>query len=42
MVDGSGEGLGVVTRIDELPTGLMLEVQGKKREFLLPFRRRSS
>ncbi|MGE0440383.1 MAG: ribosome maturation factor RimM [Gemmatimonadales bacterium] len=39
VVDGSGEGLGVVTRIDELPTGLLLEVQGKKREFLLPFRK---
>lgn len=35
----SGEALGLVTAIDELPAGLMLEVQGKKREFLLPFRK---
>jgi 16S rRNA processing protein RimM len=36
--DGEGVGLGVVTAVEEMPTGLMLEVQGKKREFLLPFR----
>lgn len=34
-----GQPLGVVTAVDELPTGLMLEVQGRKREFLLPFRK---
>lgn len=35
----AGEGLGVVTAVEEFPTGLMLEVQGTKREFLLPFRK---
>lgn len=35
----SGDALGVVSKVDELPTGVMLEVQGKRREFLLPFRR---
>jgi 16S rRNA processing protein RimM len=33
------EPLGVITAVDEVPTGVMLEVQGKKREFLLPFRK---
>lgn len=32
------EPLGVVTDVYDLPTGLMLEVQGPKREFLLPWR----
>lgn len=31
--------LGVVTSLTEGPTGLMLTVQGPKREFLLPFRK---
>lgn len=39
VVDGTGEALGLVTAVDELTSGLMLEVQGKKREFLLPFRK---
>lgn len=30
--------LGVVTDVYELPAGLTIEVQGPKREFLLPFR----
>lgn len=36
--DTNGGALGVVSRIYELPAGLMLEVQGPKREFLLPLR----
>lgn len=39
VVAKSGEALGVVSAVDELPSGVMLEVQGKKREFLLPFRK---
>lgn len=39
VVDARGEALGLVTAVEELPSGLMLEVQGKKREFLLPFRK---
>ena len=35
--DGAGNALGLVTRVIELPSGLMLEVQGPKREFLVPF-----
>lgn len=35
----AGEGLGIVTAVDELPSGVMLEVQGTRREFLLPFRK---
>lgn len=35
----SGEALGIVTAVIELPAGLTLEVQGPKREFLLPFRK---
>ncbi len=31
--------LGVVSDLEEGPTGLMLTVQGPKREFLLPFRK---
>jgi 16S rRNA processing protein RimM len=30
--------LGIVSEVYELPTGLAIEVQGPKREFLLPFR----
>ncbi len=33
------EPLGVVTDVYDLPSGLMLEVQGPKREFLLPYRK---
>jgi 16S rRNA processing protein RimM len=31
--------LGLVTATYELPSGVMIEVQGPKREFLLPYRR---
>ncbi|NOT06679.1 MAG: 16S rRNA processing protein RimM [Gemmatimonadales bacterium] len=34
-----GIALGLVTRAVEAPSGLMLEVQGPKREFLMPFRK---
>ncbi len=37
--DPAGNPLGVVTSVEEYPTGVMLEVQGKKREFLVPFRK---
>ena len=37
--DAEGSPLGLVTGVLELPSGLMLEVQGPKREFLLPFRK---
>ena len=37
--DRSGAPLGLVTAVLELPGGLMLEVQGPKREFLVPFRK---
>lgn len=37
--DQAGQPLGVVTAVEESPAGLMLEVQGSKREFLLPFRK---
>jgi len=37
--DAAGSPLGLVTGVLELPAGLMLEVQGPKREFLLPFRK---
>ncbi len=33
-----GTPLGLVSTVYELPAGLMLEVQGPKREFLLPYR----
>jgi 16S rRNA processing protein RimM len=36
--DESDQALGVVTGIYEMPSGLMLEVQGPKREFLLPYK----
>ena len=38
VLDRSGTSLGIVTAVCELPAGLALEVQGPKREFLLPFR----
>jgi 16S rRNA processing protein RimM len=31
--------LGLVTSLFEMPSGLMLEVQGSKREFLLPYKK---
>jgi len=31
--------LGLVTAVYELPAGLMIEVQGPKREFLLPYKK---
>ncbi len=34
-----GSALGLVTGLFDLPSGLTLEVQGPKREFLLPFRK---
>lgn len=37
--DRAGAGLGVVTKIDETVTGILLEVQGQKREFILPFKK---
>jgi 16S rRNA processing protein RimM len=37
--DPAGTPLGLVTRVVELPAGLMLEVQGPRREFLVPFRK---
>jgi 16S rRNA processing protein RimM len=37
--DQAGKSLGVVTAVEELPGGLTIEVQGPKREFLLPYRK---
>lgn len=37
--DQLGTGLGIVTKIDETITGVLLEVQGVKREFILPFKK---
>ena len=37
--DRSGSPLGLVSEVTELPSGLMLLVQGPKREFLVPFRK---
>ncbi len=34
-----GTPLGIVSNVFELPGGLMIEVQGPKREFLLPYRK---
>jgi len=39
VVDREGKALGLVTAVLEPPAGLMLEVQGPKREFLVPFRK---
>jgi 16S rRNA processing protein RimM len=39
VADPAGRPLGLVTAYYELPGGLTLEVQGPKREFLLPFRK---
>lgn len=37
--DTDGSALGLVSDVLEMPSGLMIEVQGPKREFLLPYRR---
>jgi 16S rRNA processing protein RimM len=34
-----GTAVGLVSAVYELPAGLMLEVQGPRREFLLPYKR---
>ncbi len=34
-----GEPLGLVSDVYEMPAGLMIEVQGPKREFLLPYKK---
>jgi 16S rRNA processing protein RimM len=34
-----GEALGLVSDVYEMPSGVMIEVQGPKREFLLPYRK---
>ena len=39
MLDRAGRSLGLVSDVTELPSGLMLLVQGPKREFLVPFRK---
>lgn len=39
VADSSGQPLGVVSGAYELPAGLMIEVQGPKREFLLPYKK---
>ena len=36
--DEADEPLGIVSAVYELPAGVTIEVQGPKREFLLPFR----
>jgi 16S rRNA processing protein RimM len=37
--DEQDQALGVVTGLYEMPSGLMLEVQGPRREFLLPYKK---
>ena len=37
--DARGGAVGLVTAVVELPAGIAIEVQGPKREFLLPFRK---
>jgi len=37
--DASGRPLGLVTSALDLPAGVTLEIQGPKREFLLPYRK---
>jgi 16S rRNA processing protein RimM len=37
--DGAGHPVGLVTAALDLPAGVTLEIQGPKREFLLPFRK---
>lgn len=36
--DETGEPMGLISAVYDLPAGLTIEVQGPKREFLLPFR----
>lgn len=36
--DAAGDPMGIVSAVYDLPAGLTIEVQGPKREFLLPFR----
>lgn len=36
--DAEGSALGIVSAVYDLPAGLTIEVQGPRREFLLPFR----
>lgn len=36
--DEAGEPLGLVSEVYDLPQGLTIEIQGPKKEFLLPFR----
>lgn len=37
--NAAGEPLGLVSDVYEMPSGVMIEVQGPKREFLLPYRK---
>ncbi len=37
--DEAGEPLGLITSLYEMASGLMIEVQGPKREFLLPYKK---
>jgi 16S rRNA processing protein RimM len=37
--DETDQPLGLVTGLYEMPSGLMLEVQGSRREFLLPYKK---
>ncbi len=39
VVDENGDALGLVSGVYDLPSGLMIEVQGPKREVLVPFRK---
>jgi len=39
MRNRAGAPLGLVSQVTEMPSGLMLLVQGPKREFLVPFRK---
>nr|MBA2627406.1 PRC-barrel domain-containing protein [Gemmatimonadales bacterium] len=34
-----GTALGLVSGVFELPSGIMIEVQGPRREFLLPYKK---
>ena len=37
--DQAGSPLGLITRVYEMPSGIMIEVQGPRREFMLPYRK---
>lgn len=37
--NSAGEPLGLVSNVYELPSGITLEIQGVRREFLLPFKK---